>query len=505
MDQVSKFIFLFLIGTTLLNFTIAMAARWKTRHKEFNLLIYYWLSLFLNFGVAAALSKNSTQIALSFIFQFLPGYIGATILAKSRGMKLNHRLLWGAQGAGTFLCIFFLLFTDFGFTISLLPLVASSILPFVGPMYNTLISQKEDSNWIEKGMAYIMAIGSINHFNFAVFRLDEAAAWWGWGISLASFQGFSVFLPLLINFRREEKEKKNIQQTLEKISGQNSNINLEIDELYAHLESQIAQKEELYQKLEASNSRLEEEREMNEILIRTVSHDLANPLTVINAYVIMLHGGKIPDDDKDRIWNRTKQNIQSALNMIGRIRNAILTRTQADLVAIHDVSVDTSIRKLIDGFETKLNDKQIKVRYFNGVPLDVFVAAEENCLTEHIFSNILSNAIKFSFENSEIHISVTEREDFVDVEFRDFGKGIEDTRLNKRLLGSTQGTSGETGTGFGLMVMGYFLRKFGAVYSLKSQTSGPERGTLIKISLRKSHSENIQRHSSLFRSAQLYS
>jgi signal transduction histidine kinase len=505
MNEVSLYIFLFLIGTTVMNFIIALTARWNSKHKEFNFLIFYWVSLLINYAAIALLSKNPTQIGISFLFQFMPVFLAAKMLADSRGIRINLKKLGLIQFGCSALTIFLLVFSEAGFTVSLLPVVVAGCLPFIAPISNTFFTHKHESNWIEKSMAVVLVIGMVNHFNFAFFRLNESASWWGWSISIAAFQAMSIFLPLLINDRREKKEKKNIQETLEKISGHNSNVNLEIDELYTHLELQIAQKEELYHKLEASNARLREEREMNEILIRTVSHDLANPLTVINAYVEMIHAGKIPDEDKDKIWQRMKLNIQSALNMIGRIRNAILTRTQADLVAVHDVSVDRSLKKLLELFESKLLEKNITLNYNNEVSLDSFVAAEENCLTEHVFANILSNAIKFSYKDSKIDINVKENSESVMVEFRDFGKGIEEARLSKRLLASTPGTSGEQGTGFGLMVMGYFLRKFGAGYSLKSQTLGQDHGTSVQVTLKKSNLLAQPKDSSLFRDQSIYS
>lgn len=483
MNELVKYIFLFLIGTTVLNLTIAVVARNKTNNKEFNQLILYWLSLFITYFAVATLGKTPTEIAFAYFFQFIPSFFMTKMLMDSRGIKFNLKLYGSVQVVGTILSAYLLLYTDAGFTLSLLPVSISTTLPYWSPIWNTLVSHRHEANWIERGMGVMFVTGVINHFNYAFFRLEEAAAWWGWSISIAQYQCISIFLPLLINHRREVKERKNLEATLQKMSGQNTNYNVEIDELYRTLELQIGQKEELTRKLQNSNMHLEEEREMNEILIKTVSHDLANPLTVINAYIDMIHTGRIPEEDRKMIWDRIKMNTKSALDMISRIRDAIVTRNQASIVAIHDVSIDRSIKRLLTQFDSRLKEKNIKVHYDSAVPLDIFVAAEENTLTEHVFANVLSNALKFSFENSEIKIRVTEVDNTIRVEFRDFGAGIEPDRLEKRLLHSTEGTRGEAGSGFGVMVMGYFLRKFGATYLI--QSDGPNQGTSVVISLKK--------------------
>lgn len=484
MKDVVQYIFFFLIGTTVLNLAIALTARFKTKNKEFNNLILYWVSLFLTFFVVAALGKNPQEIAFAYFFQFIPSFLMAKMLMDSRGLKFNLKIYGTAQLIGTLISTFLLLYTDAGFTLSLLPVTITTTLPYWAPIRDTLVSPRFETNWIEKGMGVMFVTGVLNHFNYAFFRLDESTAWWGWSVSIAQYQCISIFLPLLINHRRETNERKNLEASLKKMSGQQINYNVEIDELYRSLELQIGQKEELTKKLQKSNLNLEEEREMNEMLIKTVSHDLANPLTVINAYIDMIHSGRIPEEDRKMIWDRIKMNTKSALDMIARIRDAIVTRNQASIVAIHDVSIDRSIRRLMNHFDSRLKEKNINLVYNSKVPLDVFVAAEENTLTEHVFANILSNALKFSYEGSEIEIRVLDVDNTIQVEFRDHGTGIDSNRLEKRLLHTTEGTRGEAGSGFGMMVMGYFLRKFGASYLIKSD--GLDKGTTVTVNLKKS-------------------
>ncbi|MGE3608236.1 MAG: sensor histidine kinase [Bacteriovoracaceae bacterium] len=484
MNEAILFIFFFLILTTLVNFIVAVSARIKTQHKEFNLLIFYWLGLFLTYGAVALLSKNPTQIALAYFFQFIPAFIKTKILRDARGIETNWKNFLLIQLIGSAISAFMLLRTDLGFTLSLLPITFTTTLPYWTPVWNILVKNWKESNWIEKGLSFVLFTSIINHFNYAFFRLDPSAAWWGWGISIAQYQSISLFLLLLINHRKEVQERNHVNSVLQKISGQSQEHSGKIDELYQLLEIQILQKEEFYNQLQISNEKLEEEREVNDILIKTISHDLANPLSVSYAYVDMMRANKIPENEIARTLDRMKGSLISALDMMGRIRDAILNRTQANLISVTDVSLDFCIKKLIESFDTKLREKNISMIYQNNIG-DVFVLGEENALIEHVFSNVLSNAIKFSFDNSKIIIHVEDQNDFVQISFKDFGLGIDQTRLNKRLLYSTAGTKGEVGSGFGLMVMGYFLRKFGATYSVTSNI-GPDHGTTVFINLKKS-------------------
>lgn len=484
-SEIGKYIFLFLIGTTLLNLAIAITARAKTRHQEFTLLIMYWAALFVTFFISALLSSNETQIAFAFFFQLIPFCLAANILANSRGIKLDWKYIVPVQLLGMGTTTYMLLYTNLGFTVSLLPLMTAAAIPYSKPIYNTLITDRTQSNWVEKGIAFIMFTGIIHNFNYAFFRLDESSAYWGWAVSIVQYQCLSIFLPLLINIKREKKEIKNLESTLEKISGKHAIYGADVDELYNHLEIQIAQKEQYLNALKSANLSLEEEREMNEVLIKTISHDLANPLTVVNAYMDMLKSGKVPSDDSKRLWDRMQMNMDHALNMIIRIRQAIVTRSQANFLTIKPIDLSIVLRRSCMLFEERLKEKNIKLNVNYELDDQFMVMGDENALSEHILANVLSNAVKFSFENSQIDIHVRDLDNQVEIEVRDFGVGIDNDRLDKKQFSSKPGTKGEEGTGFGIIVMGYFVRKFDATVEYINKNDHRQKGTSVILRLKK--------------------
>lgn len=484
MNQVVQYIFFFLIGTTILNFLIALGARAKTGNREFNLLILYWGSLFATYGGVAALSATPTQIAFAYFTQWMPSFLMTKMLRDSRGIPTNWRRFGALQILGSVISAVLILRTDAGFTLSLIPITITTTLPYWSPIWNVLVKERRSANWIEKGMGIMFVSGVINHFNYAFFRLDESAAWWGWSVSIAQYQCLSIFLPLLINHRRERKERLNLEIALEKLSGKHPETSsTAIDDLYRILELQIGQKEAYSRELARTNRHLEEERDMNEILIKTISHDLANPLTVVTAYLDMIQTRRIPDEDLGKIRDRMQMNLRSAMEMISRVRKTVVSRNEADLLQLGAVDLGFALRRVEMNFEERLIEKRLRLRIMGDT--DVLVSADENALVDHVFSNIVSNAIKFSYEGSDILISCRNIGSEVEVEFRDFGIGIQSTRPDKRIARSTIGTKGETGTGFGLIVTGYYLQKFGADLEVVPHTGDNERGTSFIVRLRK--------------------
>lgn len=474
MNEANRYIFLFLVSTTVLNLVISIFARVKSRDHVFNTLIHYWIALFINFIAAAVLSDSSQEIALAYFFQFIPVFIISAFLMQSRGINFNPKLYGLIYLLGASLSLVFIFYTEFGFTLSLLPITISTTLPLFHPMWNILISNRSESNWIEKGMAFLFLTSIVNHFNYAFFRLVPEYAWWGWSVSVAQYQSLMVFLPLLVHYRSQKNERNNLKQALTKLTGDKSNIAYHVEELYKNLNTEISQKKKL-------NKHLEEEREMNELLIRTISHDMANPLSVIGAYTDLITNGRIPPSDVNLTLEKIKNNLESAKSMIKRIRDAILSRNHAGLVTIHKVSLDESLASALKLLEAKINEKNLIINFQNG--FKAHVAAEENTLTHHVFSNFLSNAINFSPEGKTITIDILEETKTVHIIFKDQGLGIAKHRFEKSILESTEDTTGTVGSGIGLQVAGYFLRKFGGEYKISSE--GSNQGTTVVVTLEK--------------------
>lgn len=485
MIEVAKYIFLFLIGTTVLNLVIAIIARIKTGYREYNLLLLYWISLFITYFSAAILSKSESQIAFAYFFQTFSSFLFVRFLAQSRGIKLRYSFYLPLHVIGM-VASAILILNGTDFTISLLPVVVTMCVPFVEPIWKTLVTERSESNWIEIAMAWIMLTGVINHFNYAIFRLDPNATWWGWSVSIAQYQCISVFLPLLINHHRNLLERMHVGQVMEKLAGPQHNYDMEIEELYRNLENMIIEKDLLNKKLASINLHLEEEREMNEILIKTVSHDIANPLTVVKSYVELMQSGRIPESEFLTTAEKIRQNSLSALSMIKRIRNAILTRNQSSMTKVEEIPIMQALKSSLETFDSNIKEKELSVELINNLPAEFYILADAKSLQEHVFANVITNAIKFSYRKSTIKIIATELENHIRLEFIDSGIGMASERLEKPTHQPHEGTEGEMGSGLGFVLMGYFLRKFGGRYQVLSEGLG--KGTTIRLDLRKSTS-----------------
>lgn len=87
--------------------------------------------------------------------------------------------------------------------------------------------------------------------------------------------------------------------------------------------------------------------------------------------------------------------------------------------------------------------------------------------------NLISNAIKFSYQNGEVKVSGTETNGKVFVQVIDNGVGMEQELVDKIFkIGekvSSQGTNQEKGTGLGLILSNEFLKKCNSEISVSSK------------------------------------
>ncbi|MBQ1607114.1 MAG: HAMP domain-containing histidine kinase, partial [Bacteroidales bacterium] len=120
------------------------------------------------------------------------------------------------------------------------------------------------------------------------------------------------------------------------------------------------------------------------------------------------------------------------------------------------------------------------------VPDDIFVYVDRNML-ETVLRNLLSNAIKFSYENSEINISVENADSKYIVSVVDNGVGIPKERIDTIFsmdAKSTIGTQGETGNGLGLAVCDRMVRKNGGEIFVESE---PNKFTKFYFTINKAN------------------
>ena len=221
----------------------------------------------------------------------------------------------------------------------------------------------------------------------------------------------------------------------------------------------------------ARNKELEEINHTKDKFLSIISHDLKNPAVAIRN-VLQVLAENYETLSREEILELGIQLLQASEEQVKLIYD-LLNWSQMEIGRMPYNPIDLNLSEVINNVArlNQINAAVKNIRIVTNVPDGCIVYADRNML-ETVLRNLLSNAIKFSYENSEINISVESAGQKYIVSVTDNGVGIPKERIDS-LFGmdakSTIGTCGEVGNGLGLAVCDKMVRKNGGTISVESE------------------------------------
>lgn len=217
---------------------------------------------------------------------------------------------------------------------------------------------------------------------------------------------------------------------------------------------------------------LEEEIIHKDKFFSIIAHDLKSPFNVLIPIVSALNEN-IDSFDRQDIADMVAL-VNKAVVQEYNLLESLLewARVQRGLIDKKDTNLD--IRVLIETAiqlnNVNIGDKKIKVKV--NASGDSQVVADKYMINA-VIRNILSNAIKFSYEEGTITVDVKGEEDTVIFSFSDEGIGMSEDIKSKlfKIDGNCtrSGTKDETGTGLGLILSKEFVNKHNGSITVESE------------------------------------
>lgn len=230
-------------------------------------------------------------------------------------------------------------------------------------------------------------------------------------------------------------------------------------------------------------------------LLRVVIHDVANPLTIIQAtHQSVTKKFSEISVDQQKLWSRIARASNTIESIIKTTRELEAVRSGVQTLELKNLNVYDLCQNLQDLFAERLKAKNISLKIDSRLESEKLqIQANENVFLHSVLSNIISNAIKFSPESSDLEILVNKIDsDVIDLCIKDHGVGIPKELLieftNGNNLKSRVGTQGEKGTGFGLDIARSYVRAMGGQLSVISRTQdeAPQNsGTEVYIEMKR--------------------
>ena len=200
-----------------------------------------------------------------------------------------------------------------------------------------------------------------------------------------------------------------------------------------------------------------------------IAHDLRSPMASIRM-VLNLAVATIPADIVGEeifgLIDKANKESEEVHDLLDNLLKWTKSQTGRLNVVLQDLDLNDIIPGVVDIFEMIAATKHIKLSYTG----QSTIVRADNDMLKTVVRNFMSNAVKFSPENSSIEISVVTEGDFAKVSVCDHGVGISADRLGSIFHKgeTTYGTGGEEGSGLGLQLCQDFARKNGGDVSVES-------------------------------------
>jgi signal transduction histidine kinase/ligand-binding sensor domain-containing protein len=386
---------------------------------------------------------------------------------------------------------------------------------------------------------YFKVIGSNNddiwNTSGASLKITVLAPWWktlwfrtilitlvilllylAYNIRIAIYRNRQKELAQLVKNRTEELEKTNknlkeswirIEEYAREVTDQSEKLKTinnqlmekqaqiveQSEELQVHTENLKEANDLLIEKQKLIEAQTEIMRETNveltklnstkDKLFSIIAHDLKNPFnSIIGFSELLMHKiDQLPVDKTKKYLGLIYSVSSSGYELLDNLLQWSRSQTGRiifDPVFLSPAKIVEDVLNLLEGHAQSKN-----ISFQQLIDPDFILYADENML-KTIFRNLISNAVKFSYQNSKIIISVTFSENTAEISIKDFGVGISEENLKQLFdVGSnivTKGTSNETGTGLGLIICKEFVERHHGKIWVESEEG---KGSIFKFTI----------------------
>lgn len=275
-----------------------------------------------------------------------------------------------------------------------------------------------------------------------------------------------ILLVVVLLFHISSRIKRN-----KILSSQNEKINEQNEEL-----------NQINQQLSDSEHKLIQALSVKNKLFTIIGHDLKSPLMDIRNLIFILKSNALQFSESDlrKHTSQIENRLTSLLELLNNLLNWGMAEKQSLKYTPEKISINQLFTKTLDLFEGQILSKGLIIK--DHVSPNLSWTTDHNML-EFSIRNILSNAIKFSKNNSEIMIETIKTNKQLKIIIEDQGIGMSNEELSKIFIQTSdkvrRGTNNEKGTGLGMALAQEFATQMNGKLQIESETNKGTKVTLV--------------------------
>lgn len=233
--------------------------------------------------------------------------------------------------------------------------------------------------------------------------------------------------------------------------------------------------------IEAKNEELVELNEEKNHLISIVAHDIRNPLSSASTFANLLKSeADVLDEDQNEYVTHLIRSLDRITNMVTRILDVKAIDSKQTNIRPQRFNATEEVKDIISQHSEHASTKAINIKH----ELEHIEVVLDQGLFRQVTENLITNAIKFSPEDTEIEVRLFKNDENFQFTVKDQGPGLTDEDKGK-LFGkfaqlSARPTGGETSTGIGLSIVKKFTEQMQGNVWVESE---PGKGAKFVIKL----------------------
>lgn len=212
--------------------------------------------------------------------------------------------------------------------------------------------------------------------------------------------------------------------------------------------------------------------------ISNFSHEIKTPIAIMNGYINLLKRNEMSKEERDEYIDKL---YNSSINLSNLISNILkLNKLENSEMELNDVNLSNVLENVIISYDELINNKKINLDIDMD---DRLIKYTNESFIQLIFSNLISNAIKFSKYEGIVEIKLKNKNDYIEFIVKDNGIGMSKDTIIHIFNRFYQGdTSHKTeGNGLGLSMVKKAIDRLGYKISIESEE---EKGSTFIVDIR---------------------
>ncbi|GGP12598.1 sensor histidine kinase [Oceanobacillus neutriphilus] len=224
---------------------------------------------------------------------------------------------------------------------------------------------------------------------------------------------------------------------------------------------------------------LGEMEQMRQEFVSNVSHEIQSPLTSISGFARALQSDKLNQDERQHYLSIIETESQRLSKISDNLLKLTYLESEHHLFEVKQYRLDKQIRNSVLSCEPQWTAKNIEMN----LSLEKTDIVADKELLDQVWMNLLNNAIKFTPDEGNIHLSLYHQQNQLIFEITDTGIGIteeEQLHLFERFYKADKARIRNAGgSGLGLSIVKKIIDMHEGTILVKSK---PKEGTTFKIS-----------------------